>query len=319
MPSRNRLRLETVRKPVCRGEGRHHVKTGITHLKGKTLTPTLVEEFRNLIYGHFRRGRREMPWRQTRDPYRILISEIMLQQTQVRRVEAKYPKFIAAFPDFPSLARAPLREILNVWQGMGYNRRALALRNIARRVVTEFHGRLPDSEQTLRTFPGIGPATAGALVAFAFDRPSVFLETNIRRVFLHFFFAGRDNVSDKEILPLVEKTLDRENPRLWYYGLMDYGALLKKETENANRQSAHYQRQSPFDGSDRQIRGLILKALLANPRIPVSQLLNSVGKSPKRVERMMEQLAAEGFLVRDGDLLWISTGQGDDRGYAEDA
>jgi A/G-specific adenine glycosylase len=282
------------------------------------VTPTLVEEFRNLIYDHFRRGRREMPWRQTRDPYRILISEIMLQQTQVQRVEAKYGEFIAAFPDFACLARAPLRDILRAWQGMGYNRRAMALRKIARRVVLEFRGSLPDSEQTLKTFPGIGPTTAGALAAFAFDRPSVFLETNIRRVFLHFFFAGRDNVSDKEILPLVEETLDRENPRMWYYALMDYGARLKKETKNANRRSAHYQRQSPFEGSDRQIRGLIVKTLLANPRISVPQLLKSVRKSPKRVERIMDQLTDEGFLVRDGDLFWISPGQEDDEGHEQD-
>jgi A/G-specific adenine glycosylase len=306
------------RKPVLRCEGRDHVNTVTTHLKGKTLTPTLVEKFRRLIYDYFRRGRREMPWRQTSDPYRILVSEIMLQQTRVERVEAKYPKFIEAFPDFRSLARASLREILRVWQGMGYNRRVMALQKIARRVVTDFHGRLPDSEETLRTFPGIGPATAGAVAAFAFNKPSVFVETNIRRAFLDFFFADRDNVSDKEILPIVEKTLDRENPRLWYYALMDYGAILKNDAENANRRSAHYTRQSPFEGSDRQIRSLILKTLLANPRLSVTQLLESVGKRPKRTERIMTRLGEEGFLVREGDLIWISPGQGDDEGYAED-
>jgi len=165
-----------------------------------------------------------MPWRETSDPYRILVSEIMLQQTQVQRVETKYKEFIAAFPAFPSLARAPLREVLRVWQGMGYNRRAIALRKIAQRVVAEYDGGLPDSVATLRTFPGIGAATAGAIVAFAFNKPTVFLETNSRRVFLHVFFAGRQRVKDSDILPLVETTLDREKPRQWYYALMDYGA-----------------------------------------------------------------------------------------------
>jgi A/G-specific adenine glycosylase len=272
----------------------------------------LLEEFRNLVYDHFRRSGREMPWRKTNDPYRILVSEIMLQQTQVQRVETKYREFIAAFPDFPSLARAPLRKVLRVWQGMGYNRRAMALQKIAQRVMTEYDGGLPDSVETLRTFPGIGTATAGAIVAFAFNKPTVFLETNIRRVFLHIFFRDREGVRDRELLPLVEKTLDRENPRQWYYGLMDYGARLKKEAENPNRRSAHYTRQSPFEGSDRQIRSLILKTLLAKPRLSMSQLLQAVGKGAKRTGRIIDQLGEEGFLVREGDLVWISPGQDDD-------
>jgi A/G-specific adenine glycosylase len=272
----------------------------------------LLEEFRNLVCDHFHRSGREMPWRQTHDPYRILVSEIMLQQTQVQRVETKYQDFIAAFPDFPSLARAPLREVLRVWQGMGYNRRAMALQKIARRVVAEFNGKLPDSVATLRTFPGIGAATAGAIVAFAFNKPTVFLETNIRRVFLHIFFHDREGVRDRELLPLIEKTLDREKPRQWYYALMDYGARLKNEAENPNRRSAHYSRQAPFEGSDRQIRSLILKTLVAKPRVSMSQLLKAVGKGAKRTERIVDRLGEEGFLVREGDLVWISPGQDDD-------
>jgi A/G-specific adenine glycosylase len=253
-----------------------------------------------------------MPWRQTHDPYQILVSEIMLQQTQVQRVETKYQEFIAVFPDFPSLARAPLREVLRVWQGMGYNRRGMALQKIAQRVVAEFKGKLPDSVETLRTFPGVGAATAGAIVAFAFNKPTVFLETNIRRVFLHTFFHNREGVRDRELLPLIERTLDREKPRQWYYALMDYGARLKKDAENPNRRSAHYTRQSPFEGSDRQIRSLILKTLLVKPRLSMSQLLKAVGKVPTRTERIIGQLGEEGFLVRDGDLVWISAGQNGD-------
>ena len=275
----------------------------------KPLPPTLLEEFRKLIYDHFQRHRREMPWRHTVDPYQILVSEIMLQQTQVQRVETKYEEFIAAFPNFRSLARAPLREVLRVWQGMGYNRRAMALQKIARRVVSEFNGKLPDSVETLRTFPGISAATAGAIVAFAFNKPTLFLETNSRRVFLHVFFSGKEGVKDSDILPLVEKTLDRENPRRWYYALMDYGAKLKREEENPNRRSAHYTRQSPFEGSDRQIRSLILKTLLVSPRLSVAQLVDAVGKPGKRVESIMTRLTEEGFLVREGDLVWISSGQ----------
>ena len=137
-------------------------------------------------------------------------------------------------PTFRALARAPLRDIMAAWQGLGYNRRALALMGIARRVVAEFDGSLPASVETLRTFPGIGEATAGALAAFAFNQPVVFIETNIRRVFLHCFFPGRSGVRDREILPLVDQTLDRQRPRLWYSALMDYGAMLKRAGPNPN-------------------------------------------------------------------------------------
>jgi A/G-specific adenine glycosylase len=231
------------------------------------VTPAAAHRFRRRLYRFFYDQGRQLPWRATPDPYHILISEIMLQQTQVERVALKYEPFINAFPDVWSLARAPLRDIMAAWQGLGYNRRALALQRIARRLVAEFDGSLPDSVDTLRTFPGIGEATAGALAAFAFNQPVVFIETNIRRVFLHFFFPGQSGVRDREILPLVDQTLDRKQPRPWYYALMDYGSMLKRAAPNPNRRSAHHQRQAPFADSDRQIRGLILKALLGSPAL----------------------------------------------------
>jgi A/G-specific adenine glycosylase len=249
-----------------------------------------------------------MPWRDTADPYHILISEIMLQQTQVERVALKYEPFITAFPDVFALARAPLRDILAGWQGLGYNRRALALQRLARRVVAEFEGRLPDSVATLRTFPGIGPATAGALAAFAFNQPVVFIETNIRRVFLHFFFPGKSGVTDQEILPLVDQTLDRRRPRPWYYALMDYGAMLKGAAPNPNRRSAHHQRQAPFAGSDRQIRGLILKALLQTPALCLEALIEAVGKSPERTTGLIRTLIQEGFLEQEGAGFRLASG-----------
>ena len=192
------------------------------------LTPAAVRRFRRRLYRFYHDQGRQLPWRDTADPYHILVSEIMLQQTQVARVALQYEPFLQAFPDVFSLARAPLRDIMARWQGLGYNRRALALQGIARRLVAEFQGRLPASVDTLRTFSGIGEATAGALAAFAFNQPVVFIETNIRRVFLHCFFPGKSGVRDREILPLVDQTLDRERPRPWYYALMDYGAMLKR-------------------------------------------------------------------------------------------
>ena len=184
-------------------------------LEAGRITPAAALRFRRRLYRFFHDQGRQLPWRATTDPYHILVSEIMLQQTQVERVALKYDPFLQAFPDVWSLARAPLRDIMAAWQGLGYNRRALALQRIARRLTVDFDGRLPDSVDTLCTFPGIGEATAGALAAFAFNQPVVFIETNIRRVFIHCFFPGQSRVRDREILPLVDQTLDRLQPRPW--------------------------------------------------------------------------------------------------------
>ena len=182
-----------------------------------------------MILAHYRaHGRRDLPWRKTKDPYRILVSEFMLQQTQVARVAEKYEPFIERFPDFASLARAPLGDVIRAWSGLGYNRRALHLRETARIVVSRFDGRLPRGFDDLRALPGIGAATAAEIMNFAFNEPRAFIETNVRAVYIHHFFPGRKKVADAEILPLVERTLDAKNPRRWFYALMDYGVMLKK-------------------------------------------------------------------------------------------
>jgi A/G-specific adenine glycosylase len=247
-----------------------------------------------------------MPWRETQNPYHILVSEIMLQQTQVERVLGKYPEFLARFPDFETLAQASWPEVYAAWQGLGYNRRALALKRLAQAVVEDWGGALPQGEGELRSLPGIGPATAGALLAFAFQQPAVFIETNIRRVFLHFFFSDREGVADREILPLVAETLDRERVRVWYYALMDYGAALRAAGPNPNRRSAHYSRQSPFTGSNREVRSRILRTLLAASALPVGELHVTLGLSAARVQTALKQLLAEGFVVQEGDSLSLA-------------
>jgi A/G-specific adenine glycosylase len=256
------------------------------------------EEFRHLIRGFYESYGRPMPWRETRDPYRIFISEIMLQQTQVPRVMQKYAEFIEEFPDFETLAGAELREVLAAWQGLGYNRRAKFLHQAAQQIISEHGGELPREPDTLVKLPGVGPNTAGSLAAFAYNLPVVFIETNIRRVFIHFFFRESGEVHDRDILPLVEATLDEEDPRTWYYALMDYGAMLAKWFPNPNRRSAHYNRQSTFENSDRQIRGRLLRALGERETIAVAELPRILGFPEERVSKVVSALESEGFVRR---------------------
>lgn len=254
--------------------------------------------FQQMVLSYYEQHGRDMAWRNTTDSYLILVSEIMLQQTQVERVTMKFPEFIRAFPDFATLAAAPLGEVLTVWQGMGYNRRAISLQKCAIRVINEYNGILPADVDILATFPGIGRATASSIAAFAFNMPVVFIETNIRRVFIHFFFTETGTVSDAEILPLVEKVLYRENPRIWYWALMDLGSALKKTVANPNRRSVHYTRQSPFEGSDRKIRGALLKIVLKDPFLEEEEIIGRVAEDPHRLRRILGALEADGFIQR---------------------
>lgn len=271
------------------------------------LSDRAVRAFRRKVLSWYREHGRSFAWRATTDPYAILVSEIMLQQTRTERVEEKYGQFLSAFPDFASLDRATLHEVLRVWQGMGYNRRAPALKEIARKVIHERGGKMPATEEDLLHLPGIGRYTASAVMVFAFNEPAVFIETNVRTVFLHFFFRDRTGVHDREITPLVARTLDRKNPRTWYYALMDYGVMLKRSRENPGRRSVHHKKQSPFAGSNRQVRGMILKALVARPGLSEEKLADSVPACPDALRENLRALQAEGFLVKRGRAFHIAS------------
>jgi A/G-specific adenine glycosylase len=188
---------------------------------------------------------------------------------------------------------------------MGYNRRALALKTLAQKVVNEHHGKLPPDPETLLALPGIGKYTAGAVLAFAFNKPVVFMDTNIRRVFIHEFFHERENISDEEILPLLQQTLDASDSRKWYNALMDYGAMLKKEHANPNRRSAHYMRQSAFENSNRQVRGMILKTLVKEAPLTAAQIVKKTGMETERVKKNLVQLEKEGFIKKKGKMLTL--------------
>lgn len=268
----------------------------------KPLANQAVQAFQEKIHAFYDAEGRDLPWRKRVNPYRVLVSEIMLQQTQVERVIGKYREFLAAFPDFTALAAAGNAKLLRLWSGMGYNRRALALKALARQVMSEHRGRLPSDPALLLTLPGIGAYTAGAVCAFAFNLPVVFMDTNIRRVYIHEFFQDREDIHDSELIPFVEQTLDRDNPRKWYNALMDYGAMLKQKHANPNRRSAHYTRQSPFANSNRQVRGAILKALVAGAALSAAQIVKQAGREPERVKMNLGRLVEEGFIRKKGRL-----------------
>jgi A/G-specific adenine glycosylase len=278
---------------------------------GKQMEQPDIEAFREKVCNFYHEhGRHDLPWRHNVSPYSILVSEVMLQQTQVARVVGKYHEWLAQFPGMQSLAEASGAEVLGAWQGLGYNSRGLRLREAARRVMADYDGQLPDDSAELVKLPGIGPNTAGSIAAFAFERPVVFIETNIRRVYIHEFFAGSTDVtsagdsvtsltdrriSDAQLKPLLEATLDREHPREWYWALMDYGSWLARQVPNPNRRSKHYARQSAFEGSARQIRGEVLRRLLAGPR-----RAGELGITDERLEQVLAGLAKDGLIEQQG-------------------
>ncbi len=278
--------------------------------------------FRALVLERGRELYRDLAWRRTRDPYAIWISEVMLQQTQVVRVDGRWQRWMERFPTPDALAAASSSDVLEEWQGMGYNRRALSLWKAAG-VVSDAGGAMPVELRDLVALPGIGPATAAGIRAFAYNLPGVYLETNVRSVFLHELFPEDDEVSDRELLPLVERACPQDDgnpaddPRTWYYALLDYGAYLKRTVPNPSRRSRTHVRQSKFEGSHRQKRAELVRMLLAarlNPtgganiatlaeELSLSEL--KAGRreiAPAEVELILCELEREGFCHNIGGI-----------------
>ena len=262
--------------------------------------------FRTIIYDYYVQNKRSFAWRDVGDPYYVVVSEIMLQQTQTFRVEEKFEQFVKTLPTFDALAQTPFAVVLSLWKGLGYNRRALYLQQIAQKIVGNYGGLVPTDPTILQELPGIGPATARSIVTFAFDKPEVFVETNIRAVFLHHFFPKESQVHDKKLLPLVQKTLDKQNPRQWYYALMDYGVMLKKQHKNPARRSKHHTIQTRFEGSDRQIRGKILEFLLKYGVLSSDDLCGLIKCDYDRLSKIAQQLVAEKMIISMRDKFFIA-------------
>ncbi|MGH7245331.1 MAG: A/G-specific adenine glycosylase, partial [Candidatus Levyibacteriota bacterium] len=219
------------------------------------ISPKEVRDFQKKILSWFAKNKRDLPWRKSRDPYNILISEVMLQQTQVPRVIPKYNEWIKKFPTIQSLAKATTRDVLSLWSGLGYNRRALYLQKTAQEIVEKYHGKFPEDEKQLQSLPGIGEYTARAVLCFAFDKQIAVIDTNIKKVIAIHFCKGKVP-QKKKLQEIADKILPQGKAYTWNQALMDYAsAELKKE-------KIAIPKQSKFKDSDRYYRGQMLKLLL---------------------------------------------------------
>ncbi len=261
-------------------------------------------DFQELVWEKARELYREMPWRQDTRPYYVLVSEIMLQQTQVDRVIPKFEAFIERFPDIETLAAASLSDVLILWSGLGYNRRAKFLHEAAKKIVNEYDGEFPNTHEGLVSLPGVGVNTAGAILAYSFNEPVVYIETNVRTVYFHHYFDDAMTVTDKELRLLAEETIDREHAREWYWGIMDYGSYLKRQGVGRINKSHHYKKQSALKGSVREVRGAILK-VLATQDFSEKELRDAT-HDDERFSVALQGLLNDGLVVNKSDCYQLA-------------
>lgn len=287
----------------------------------KPKTSEIVAFHKTLTNFYYESGRHDMAWRQPDkqglfDPYKIMVSELMLQQTQVDRVTPKYQLFLRHFPDVKSLSEASLGEVLKVWNGLGYNRRAKYIWQAAQAVDSDFDGQFPETAEQLKKLPGVGPNTAGAIMAYAYNQPVIFLETNIRTVIIHHFFKDKADIPDGDIRDILDLLVPYHpkhdttrmrgavlGPREFYWAMMDYGSYLKKTVGNLNRVSKHYSKQTKFHGSRRQLRGRVIRELTAKPHSKKA-LMDMV--DDERLDAVLDALIREGMIARKGSVYHLS-------------
>jgi A/G-specific adenine glycosylase len=263
------------------------------------------ETFQNIILTHYKDSGRTFPWRENTSPWGVLVSEFMLQQTQTERVIDYWNRWMKKWPFPKDLAEASLEEVLREWSGLGYNRRARFLKETAVKITNNFDGQVPQNRELLKTLSGIGEYSSGAIACFAYNVPCIFIETNIRRVLIHFYFQDQSEINDSELFPILEEILYEKNPREWYWALMDYGSELKKVTINPNRRSAHYTKQSKFEGSLRQVRGAIIRTLAKDGPADAKALHEKTGFEYERLDQALEKLHHESMVAENEGIYKI--------------
>lgn len=258
------------------------------------LSAARIQKVQERILSFYQKNGRDLPWRRTTDPYHILVSEVMLQQTQVDRVLQYYRRWVERWPAIQDLAQARRSKVLEQWMGLGYNNRAVNLHTTAHRIVSEHNGDVLTAMNDYKSLPGIGPYIANAVRIFSTNKDIVTIDTNIRRILIHEF--GLDEpVSDKQLWILAERCLPKGRSREWHNALMDYGALVMTSRKTGIRPKT---RQSRFDGSDRQIRARLMRYLLKmNGPAPFSSLQTVVLCGPARLERILQGLVKDGLIT----------------------
>jgi len=263
-----------------------------------------ILQFQEKIFAWYQKNQRELPWRKTRDPYSILVSEVMSQQTQIGRVIPKYEAFLKAFPTVEALSQVSTGEVLRMWSGLGYNRRALNLQKAAKVIVEEYKGVFPQSLKEIEKLPGIGRYTARALACFAFDQQVAVVDTNIRKVIAVEFFNGQ--LPDEKIIEEVAQgILPQEKAYEWNQALMDYAGAVLKENK------IPIPKQSHFFTSNRYLRGQIIKQLLLCHSCSLGELESYFEERGRKVTKnelifIIDTLQKEGFLKRQGEIVRLS-------------
>ena len=268
-------------------------------MNNKTLNEKEIKEFQTKILEWYKVNKRDFPWRKTTDPYLILVSEIMLQQTQAIRVVAYYEKFIKRFPTINELAIAKNPEVLKIWSGLGFNNRAIRLKEIAKTIVTDFRGNFPQQQDDLIELKGIGSYTAAAIMAFAFNKKAAVIDTNIRRVLIHELHLNQ-NISPKRISEIALSVIPKGKSRIWHNALMDYGALAASAKQTKIKSKS---KQSPFKGSEREVRGKILKLLLEQSKLSRTEIAEII-PHPK-LEDIILKMKVDRLLSERGKIIYI--------------
>jgi A/G-specific adenine glycosylase len=265
--------------------------------------PARMRTLRAKVLSWYAANGRDLPWRRTTDPYAVLVSEIMLQQTQVSRVLPKYEAFLARFPSLEALAAAPLTDALAIWQGLGYNSRAVRLRRCAQATVATADGktaRLPDGVEGLQRLPGIGPYTARAVLIFAHNADLAAVDANVRRVLTHELRLPQDmRLSDLQAV--ADAALPPGRSRDWHNALMDYGAAVLTSRVTG---IAPLTRQTRFQGSHRMYRARVVRLLLEGDRT-LAELAGLLDLAPAELAAIATELERDGLAARDGDRLRV--------------
>ncbi len=256
-----------------------------------------VKRFQKMIFVWWKNNKRDLPWRHTSDPYKILVSEIMLQQTQVSRGLPKYLEFVKRFPTVSSLATASTGEILRLWKGMGYNRRALYIQKTAQKIVADFYGVFPQNEQQLKTLPGLGTYTARAVLVFAYKKDIAMVDTNIRQIITHFFFQDVPQ-SEKVIQEVADQLVPKGKSWEWHQALMDYGAIKLERNEKRTTKK----KSKPFKETNRYLRGRLLDLVCERQWKEldlVECMTENFRKEKKPIEEIISGMIKDGLIIRN--------------------